>query len=101
MMLWSPCGVCQIWNMEYVIGCVRIYACAYLLLNVLRVERHVVFGVARLVLSIHDNFGDEDENLEDLYGRKGEGHPIQDSHDFSRGQMKVIRFEISGEFRSL
>ena len=53
-MLWSPCGVCEIWNMEYVIGCVRIYACAYLLLNVLRVDRHVVFGVARLVLSIHD-----------------------------------------------
>lgn len=33
-------------NMEYVIACVRIYACAYLLLNVLRVDRHVVFGVA-------------------------------------------------------
>ena len=33
-------------NMEYVIGCVRIYACAYLSLNVLRVDRHVVFGVA-------------------------------------------------------
>ena len=55
----------------------------------------------RLVLSIHDNFGDEDGILEDLYGRKGEGHPKQDSHDFSRCQMKVIRFEISGEFRSL
>ena len=41
-------------NMEYVIGCVRIYACACLLLNVLRVDRHVVSGVARLVLSIHD-----------------------------------------------
>ena len=42
-------------NMEYVIGCVRIYACAYLLLNVLRVDRHVVSGLARLVLSIHDS----------------------------------------------
>ena len=42
-------------NMEYVIGCVRIYACAYLLLSVLRVDRHVVSGLARLVLSIHDN----------------------------------------------
>ena len=53
--LWSPRGICQIWNMEYVIGCVRLYACAYLLLNVLRVDRDVVFGVARLVLPIHDN----------------------------------------------
>ena len=88
-------------NMEYVIRCVRIYVCAYLLLNVLRVDRHVVFGVAQLGLSIHDNFGDEDGILEDLYDRKGEGHPKQDSHDFSRCQMKVIRFEISGEFRSL
>ena len=88
-------------NMECVIGCVRIYACTYLLLNVLRVDRHVAFGVARLVLLIHDNFGDKDGILEDLYGRKGEGHPKQDSHDFSRCQMKVVRFEISGEFRSL
>ena len=87
--------------MEYVIGCVRIYACAYLLLNVLRVDRLVVSGVARLVLPIHDNFGAEDGILEDLYGRKGEGHPKQELHDFSRCQMKVIRFEISGEFRSL
>ena len=59
------------------------------------------FGVARLVLSIHDNFGDEDGILEDFYGRKGERHPKQDSHDVSRCQMKVIRFEISEEFRSL
>ena len=59
------------------------------------------FWCGRLVLSIHDNFGNEDGILEDLYGRKGEGHPKQDSHDFSRCQMKVIRFEISGEFRSL
>ena len=57
------------------------------------------FWCGRLVLSIHDNFGDEDGILEDLYGRKGEGHPKQDSHDFSRCQMKVIRFEISGEFK--
>ena len=32
--------------MEYVIRCVRIYACTYLL-NMLQVDRHVVFGVAR------------------------------------------------------
>ena len=67
----------------------------------LRVDRHVVFGVVLLVSSIHDNFGDEDGILEDLYGREGEGHLKQDSRDFSRCQMKVIRFEISGEFRSL
>ena len=59
------------------------------------------FGVARLVLSIHDNFGDEDGILEDFYGKKGERHPKQDSHDVSRCQMKVIRFKISEEFRSL
>ena len=87
--------------MEYGIGYVRIYACAYLLLSVLRVDRHVGFGVARLVLPIYDNFGDEDGILEDFYGRKGERHPKQDSHDFSRCQMKVIRSEISEEFRSL
>ena len=40
--------------MEYVIGCVGIYECAYLLLNVLRVDCYVVFGVARLVSLIHD-----------------------------------------------
>ena len=32
------------------------------------------FGVARLVLSVHNNFGDEDGILEDFYGRKGERH---------------------------
>ena len=33
------------------------------------------FGVVRLVLSIHDNFGDENGISEDFYGRKGERHP--------------------------
>ena len=42
-------------NMEYVIGCARIYACEYLWLSVLRVDRHVVSSLARLVLSIHDS----------------------------------------------
>ena len=39
------------------------------------------FCVARLVLSIYDNSGDEDGILEDFYGRKCERHPKQDSHD--------------------
>ena len=60
-----------------------------------------MFGVARLILPIHDNFGDEDGILKDFYGRKVERHLKQDSHDFSRCQIKVIRFEISEEFRSL
>ena len=59
------------------------------------------FGVARLVLSIHDNFGDEDGILEDFYGRKGETDAKQDSHDVSRCQMKVIQFRISEKLRSL
>ena len=59
------------------------------------------FGVVRLVLSVHDNFGDEDWILEDFYGRKSERHPKKDSHDISRCQTKVIRFGISGKFRTL
>ena len=58
-------------------------------------------SVARLVLPVHDNFGNEDGILEDFYGRKGERHPKQDSHDVSRCQVKVIRFKISEEFRRL
>ena len=80
--------------------------CAYICVRISVIKRvssgpPCCFGVARFVLSIHGYFGDEDGILEDFYGRKGERHPKQDSHDVSRCQMKVIRFEISEEFRSL
>ena len=83
----------------------KLHACVYMRAHIC-IKRAssgppCCFGVARLVLSIHDNFGDKDGILEDFYGRKGERHPKQDSHDVSRCQMKVIRFEISEEFRSL
>ena len=84
------------------IGCLCMYICVCISL-IKRVSSGPprCFGVVRLVLSIHDNFGDEDGVLEDFYGRKGERHPKQDSHDFSRCQMKAIRFRISEKFRSL
>ena len=77
--------------------------CAYILVCVcISVIKHALSGPPRcLSLTIHDNFGNEDGILENFYGRKGERHPKQDSHDVSRCQVKVIRFEISEEFRSL
>ena len=80
--------------------------CAYICVCISAIKRvssgpPCCFGVVRFVLSIHDNFGDEDASLEDFYNRKGERHPKQDSHDVSRCHMKVIQFEIWEEFRSL
>ena len=92
------CGICQIW--KYV-NWMLAYICVCISL-IKRVSSGppCCFGVVRLVLSIHDNFDDQDGILEDFYGRKGESHPKQDSHDVSRCQMKAIRFAISEKFRS-
>ena len=69
LLLWGPCGICQIW--KYV-NWMRISL-------IKRVSRGppCCFGVVRLVLSIHDNFGDEDGMLQNFYSRKGERHPKQ------------------------
>ena len=63
-MLWAPCGICQIW--KYV-NSMRAYICVRISL-IKRVSSGppCCFGVIRLVLSIHDNFGDEDGILEDF-----------------------------------
>ena len=87
---------CQIYKLH-----VCVYMRAHICIKRASSGPPCCFGVARLVLSIHDNFGNEDGILEDFYSRKGERHPKQDSHDVSRCQMKVIRFKISEEFRSL
>lgn len=44
--------------------------CVYMRAHICNKTCFECFGVAWLVLSIHDNFGDEDGILEDFYGKK-------------------------------
>ena len=99
VLLWAPYGICQIW--KYV-NWMHAYICMHTsLIKCVSSGPPCCFGVVRLVLSIFDNFGDDDGILMDFYGRKGERYPKQDSHNVSRFQMKAIWFRISEKFRSL